>query len=352
MSDTVVHLTKEEKGDEMYRLLVSLCGLMLAGCTQPPLKPVDGNFAVSSHKLSKPYSDSYKDGLFHMACTDSYKNGHFYSTLRNKECSDDQCIKDRVELARSHFEHAAMANNVYKTPQTKPTFAVPGWTLVSRLSSESGLDVDVYLDAKDWGSSKKATVVYRGTDFYSLKDWKTNFAISEPLQFKQAFDHLYDIRNNYPSIPIVVVGHSLGGAIALNMAARFQNVEAVAFNPSPRAFFAADRYSKLNKKTILYERGEVLDVLFGPYLRMRLEGPIELGNYNLFDYKLRSLPPVQEHGIYEMTRALTVIAMTVGDDEQARRFFVENVPESVAKEIDWENCASLYSTANRNTITE
>jgi pimeloyl-ACP methyl ester carboxylesterase len=327
----------------MLRLLVVFFGVVLVGCAQAPLKPVDGKFETSSHQLSKPYSDSNKDGLFHMACTDSYNNRHFYSVLRNKECTEEHCIKDRVELAKSHFDHAAMANNVYKTPSTKPTFAIPGWNLTSRLASESGLDLDVYLDGNDWASSKKAVVVYRGTDFYSLKDWKTNFAVSEPLQFRQAFDHLHEIRKSHPSIPIVVVGHSLGGAIALNMAGRFQNVEAVAFNPSPRAFFETDRYSKSNKKTILYERGEVLDVLFGPYLRMRLDGPIELGNYNLLDYKLKAVPPIQEHGIYEMARALTVIAMTVGDDERARKFFVANVREATAKEVDWSNCASLYS---------
>lgn len=329
----------------MPRLLIVFLGFVLAGCAQAPLKPVDGSFEVGSHQLSKPFSDSNKDGLFHMACTDSYNHQHFYSTLRNKECNDKYCIKDRVELAKSHFEHAAMANNVYKTPRSKPIFAIPGWKLISRLTSHSGLDLDVYLDGNDWASSKQAVVVYRGTDFYSLKDWKTNFAISEPLQFRQAFDHLHEIRESYPSIPIVVVGHSLGGAIALNMAGRFQNVEAVAFNPSPRAFFETDSYSKSNKKTVLYERGEILDVLFGPYLRMRLDGPIELGNYNLLDYKLKAAPPIQEHGIYEMTRALTVIAMTVGDDERARQFFVANVPETTAKQVDWDNCAYLYSPA-------
>jgi|GEM_PF-2070036 len=328
----------------MRCLLVALCVFLLAGCGSSPLKPVESRLEVSSHKLTKPYSESYKMGLFHMACTDNYRNSHFYATLKNKECSDDHCIKDRVELAKSHFDHAAMANNVYKTPDTKPTFAIPGWNLISRLSSTSGLDLDVYLDGKDWLSSTKAAVVYRGTDFYSLKDWKTNFAVSEPLQFRQAFDHLHSIRSGHPSIPIVVIGHSLGGAIALNMAARFQNVEAVAFNPSPRAFFETDRYSKSNKKTILYERGEILDALFGPYLRLRLDGPIELGNYNLLDYKVLSVAPVQEHGIYEMARALTVIAMTIGNDERAKQFFVMNIPESVAKTVDWENCGPLYAT--------
>lgn len=317
-------------------LLFTVIGI--TACAGTPLYRTVPMLEPSEHKLTRHFVPKIQeDGLFHLSCTDKLPSGDsFYAAFD----ADKAATGTRAQLASRHFVHAAMASNVYRKPFESPIFVIPDWFLLDRQESTSGLMLDVYGTQSTIATSSQIVVAYRGTDFDSILDWKTNFSITEPQQFRQAFDHLKRVRELNHTARITTVGHSLGGAIAINLSLRNPNVHAVAFNPSPRAFFGK-RTNPENERTLIYEKGEVLDLLFGPWLRFRLPSSTMYGNYNFLDYRVTSISPLPEHGIYELARALTVVAM-MRDSETARELFVANISEAKAREVDWDSCAWLY----------
>lgn len=327
-------------------ILAFIMCLEVSGCASPALRQTYPVAAGGTHPLMLPFSKS-NEGVYHLSCTDIDRAGkHYYESFRGNACTPENgpCESDRIELAKAHFAHAAMANNVYRTPVSKPIFVLPSWIFVERFESAgSGLALDVYADNSKIADAKRIVIAYRGTDFDSLLDWQANLTFfREPVQYQEAREHLNALRKINPKAEIVLVGHSLGGAVALNLSLRVPNVSAVVFNPSPNAFQGPIDRNLKNPRTLMYEKGEVLDMTSGPWLRLRLPGKSHYGNYNLLDYKWQTVSPLQEHSIYQLTRALTVIAMTVGESEEARSLFRSNIPRSLAEKIDPESCAYLY----------
>lgn len=324
----------------MKNLLFIFSAIFLVSCAgqqknefyvSPPLK------SGGVHTLKKPFIPAIQEnGLFHLSCTDKYPTGVSVYEAFDRDDSEF----GRVQLAKKHFFHAAMANNSYRDPVKKPTFIIPDWHLLSSLENDDGLGLEAYGNGSTLDSSTKLVIAFRGTNFESEEDWKNNLSIKEPPQYKQAFNYISELKKSYPEKDITVVGHSLGGGIAINIALRIKNISAVAFNPSPRNFFGKTSDYR-NNITVLYEVGEVLDTMFGALIRVRLPDSTHYGNYNFLDYRVWTFSPIPEHGIYEFARALTVVAMT-REDEFAKRFFISNISRSEAEHVDWESCKYLY----------
>lgn len=315
---------------------------LLTSCTSSGLKPVEAKNEVGYHQLTRPYSKANKDGLIHLSCTDQIDGKSAYEAFKNDAYKSKTGLT-RIELAKRYYAHAAMSNNVYRTTETKPIFAIPHWNYLARFESTSGLCLDDYGNGKTYDSSSEIVVAFRGTDLGSLRDWATNFSITEPDQHKEAYAHVSNLRTKYPKARFTVTGHSLGGAIALNMSLRLKGVEAIAFNSSPRAFWGLTS-ALPNKRAHLYETGEGLNLLFGPWLRIRLPQDTAYGNYNFLDYRWRTLSPVPEHGIYELTRGLILIAMVNGNPD-AKEMFRANIKKDDARK-DWENCGCIFDPTN------
>lgn len=320
----------------LFSLFAAAC-FGLSGCAGTSLYRSLPEIESGSHPLTKPYvPEVQNDGLFHLSCTDKYPDG----ASHYKAFDADQSPHGRVDLAKRHFIHAAMASNVYRKPRENPLFNLPGWTLLERQESTSGLSLDLYGNTSSLAESTKLVIAFRGTDFDSLLDWKANFSLTKPQQFEQAIEYYRSIRRSSPTAEIVVTGHSLGGAIALNISLREPAVSAVAFNSSPRAFFGS-LPKPPNYRVQIYEVGEVLDAITGWYLRLRLPDDTRYGNYNFLDYKLRTVSPIPEHGIYELARSLLLVSMMRGD-EYAREVFVKNIPIELARSVSWDACKPLY----------
>jgi pimeloyl-ACP methyl ester carboxylesterase len=298
----------------------------------------------SNHVLTLPYrnkkdGESYYGGLYHLSCTDKKADGTSYYIDFDKDSEKNSDKPTRADLAKLHYHHAAMASNVYRDPKLKPIFVIPGWTLLEALESDSGLGVELYGDGKSKESSNVIVVAFRGTNFGQKEDWINNLSLTYPTQYTQGYEYVLKKQRELPNKKIIAVGHSLGGAIAIDVAMKVADVDAVVFNPSPR-FITSTKYT--NDITVIYERGEVLNWLFGRVIKFRLPHRTNIGNYDFLDYRFYSASPIPEHGIYELARALTLVAMTRGV-KGAKDMFVANIPESKALCLDKKNCSSLYA---------
>jgi len=315
-------------------ILASLLAVAIASCATRDVQHNKSEPSRGRHRLTAPYSADSGKGLFHLSCTDKYHDGssHYQSLYLDK--SDF----GRIDLAKRYFQHAAMASNSYRDPLTKPRFTLPEWKFQEFKSLQSGLAYEIY--QKDVGEGLAEIVIaFRGTE-NSREDWLANLSPVEPRQFKDAVALVKQVRSHNKSARITTTGHSLGGAIALNLSLRLDHVDAVAFNPSPRAFFKSSE-GVHNKRVVIYEFGEVLSFVGGKYLEWRLPPGVHYGNYNFMDYLFWTFSPVPEHGIYELTRALTVLAISANSAE-AYRFFRSNIDISDAQEY-WQYCAYLYN---------
>lgn len=322
----------------MIRLLCFSVCLVVVGCKTLPLQESPKIEQSSKHILLKPFIPELNEsGLFHLSCTDKYPTGQSVYEAFDK---DTDTLLSRSALAKRHYLHAVMANNSYRDPEKKPIFIIPDWHLISSLESTSGFGLLLYGNRSTAAESTELVVAYRGTNFGSIKDWGNNLSPKEPKQYREALNHLVGLKKQNPHAKINVVGHSLGGGIALNMSMRVRDIDAVAFNASPRIYFGHTSEFP-NYRAHLYEVGEGLNGLFGPWIRVRLPNSTAYGNYNFVDYKVASFSPVQEHGIYELTRGLILVAMTRGD-EQAQRLFAANITEASAQSTDWKNCQKYF----------
>jgi len=313
--------------------------LTLGACATHPLVEAPPMPARGTHPIGLPYvPQSNESGLFHLSCTDRYPNGTSVYAIFD---APSEAEVSRAELARRHFVHAAMANNTYRAPLEKPVFAIPDWHRVQSLQSRSGLLIDVYADAARLADSREVVVAYRGTDAASARDWRNNLALREPPQYREAYRHLKALRTDHPGAKVTATGHSLGGGIALNMSMRFEGVDAVVFNPSPRIHFGATSPDFDNYRASIYEVGEMLDLVSGPWTRLRLPSNVKYGNYNFLDYRALSVSPLPEHGIYELARGLLLVALTRGD-ARAKAMFAANIDREDALRIDAVHCTDWF----------
>lgn len=231
------------------------------------------------------------------------------------------------------FLYALMSSNAY---DDKTQYEIPGWLRMARLESASGLGLDEWV--REGSDPVEKVVAFRGTNFTSLKDWKTNLGLVEPWQHRQAYEYIAKLRQSEPATLLTVTGHSLGGALALNMSQRFDGLPAVAFNSSPRAFFAAE--GKKNDRILAWETGEFLNAFRRPWLGARMRDAQRM-RFNFIDYNWHnSLKPIAEHGMYPLSRALLISAVANGN-ALARDTFRRNIDHEAAIAEDGATCAPL-----------
>ncbi|PEQ12922.1 hypothetical protein B2G71_08780 [Novosphingobium sp. PC22D] len=103
------------------------------------------------------------------------------------------------------------------------------------------------------GPPVERVIAFRGSDI-AASDWLHGNFGSE--QYEQALA-LYDQQAAAMSVPVVVTGHSLGGALALDVSVNREGADAYAFNPSPR--YTVPAVPNDNARLVVAERGDVLD---------------------------------------------------------------------------------------------
>lgn len=238
--------------------------------------------------------------------------------------------------ATENSPYAMMASNAYRSAD-QPYYRLVDWPEPRRFESPSGLAFDVYTRQVD-GSVDDIVVAFKGTDFSHVNDWLANLGVRETRQFREAAGYLAELKREHPHSRIVVTGHSLGGALALNMSLRFDSVAAVVFNSSPNFSFRSA--GKANSRVHLYEAGQILGPFNNIWTRLAAPNLVPF-KYNFLDFKVNTLVPIQEHGMYLLSRGLLVAAIE-GGSADARKAFAANIPVDSARAVEWDKCQPLY----------
>jgi hypothetical protein len=168
------------------------------------------------------------------------------------------------EIAGKNALYAMLANNSYHDPGKK-RFPVEriGWIQVdidgeptdepTKDSALTGFAYDIY----EHEHSNKAVITFRGTD--SVKDWAlSNFAVPFSIPYKQANKAVRIYLRNNSNKNLLVVGHSLGGGMALGASVHY-GVPAITFDPSPRIFDGLGDHHETAVRIVIYQKGDILE---------------------------------------------------------------------------------------------
>ncbi len=127
---------------------------------------------------------------------------------------------------------------------------------------KNGFAYAVYDLAAEGDGPAKRVIAYRGTDITQIADWlhgnlgraQRDLGLALYREQRAQLDSA-----GKQNVPIVVTGHSMGGAIALEVSQAFEGVSAYVFNTSPQYKLAET--VNANRRVAISERGDFLGTL-------------------------------------------------------------------------------------------
>lgn len=147
------------------------------------------------------------------------------------------------EIAKYAWLYAQMAENAY---QRSVQFVLPDTVKIVRSVHEldTGFGASVYelRSSIAVDSVTGVVIAFRGTDGPDKVDWR--FGNIEWAQNDRAEAFYGEVRRAYPGGRISVTGHSLGGALSLQVSTRNDSVETYVFNSSYHIRNSLDKASE------------------------------------------------------------------------------------------------------------
>jgi len=196
--------------------------------------------------------------------------------------------------------YAILSNNAYDRPAPLPLPAE--WSKAESSDPGKGLAYTVYVRRED-RQIKEVAVAFRGTD--DVRDWMQNLDLVYREQGHKAQDAFAQVIERYgkPGVRIAATGHSLGGGLALEMALKFSDVDAIAFDCSP-ILKGGDSPNMHSRRTSIWEAGEVLE----PLRDLKSEWLHEWRGTELVEVNLERGSPLKQHKIEPLARSLIKLA--------------------------------------------
>jgi hypothetical protein len=197
-----------------------------------------------------------------------------------------------LKQAATIAPYAMMAANSYHRPCVYFPLKSLGWVQVDRAGNETAgptyardysLGYDIYRNDR----RREFAFVFRGTDSVLDFMW-ANLAPFVSPQYVFAHERFNEFLHNrrppYDAYKLVVVGHSLGGGLALHESLSHENIEAYVFNTSPRIFRGSRRDYGPTKRIAVFQNGEILSMFRDRtslwYLATKPSGAVYETNYD------------------------------------------------------------------------
>jgi hypothetical protein len=212
-------------------------------------------------------------------------------------------------VALKSYLYAQMSNNTYgqagdEYDSDGLDFVLPSnYTTQHVGNNRRGLAYSVYKRTNDKRLSE-VVLVFRGTE--GLTDKDDGIANLLAKQNPIAIDIYKELRANlnkdgHNSMPIILAGHSLGGALAIHVAINVDdNLSYYVFNTSPR-FKMLGKYQKKGP-----ERHSIVET--GEFLRIARAAALEADQtYTPYDCD-SGFKPFESHSIEKLATCLTIIA--------------------------------------------
>lgn len=232
-------------------------------------------------------------------------NSYRKITLTDCEHPSGWC-KEIRDLAAHSWKYAQLSKNVYIK-----TFSYNVEDYFETLQAYENKAISFYAVLFRDIITNEFILVFRGTD--SSKDFKTG---NNPFYQQQNIYGLkiYDqIKGKYKPEKMCVVGHSLGGAIAINISLNRANVKAYSFNGSP---VFKNKLNLSNPRYSIVEYGEILKL-------PRLFGSEATQEYTSIGCSKGD--PIKQHDMQSLATCLTRIA-TIENPEALVSLKKNNIP--------------------------
>ena len=191
-----------------------------------------------------------------------------------------------------------------------------------------GFNYTVYDKRNAAGALERRIIAFRGTDTKQLTDWVYgnigNTQRDQGLELYKQERAKLDAEGG-KGVPISVTGHSLGGAIAIQVSLENPGVDAFVFNTSPRYTLLPPN---TNQRVAIAERGDILEVLRNRSMPVRQD--MLIINCHPTEGRIRS------HSVRKLAECVTWIA---GKTNAAARASVAanrlTQPEGEADNLRW-----------------
>lgn len=228
---------------------------------------------------------------------------------------------------------------------------------LDREIKRSGLVYDLYQDTHAYRDVQnkmgecslldicEVVIVFRGTNFDRWEDWlHGNIGERQRYQALATYDL---VKQKYPDASIIVAGHSLGGALAMQVSLCRDVRAAFTFDGSPRfrnSMCDKSRYKNNNFQVI--EKGEILRLL----RVAKILGDANPSAWTEIDCRQRG-NPLNNHSMVELAGCLTVIAASEHSEADSRKESVLLRDEARQAILRSDMCRDLDGIHNKNLGT-